>query len=171
MMAYSLRKMLVNPRFGSRRCRGICPPSKPRILLYPEIDFAPLAPRPEYLPRPVPMPWPMRRFVCFWPLGGRKLLRFISVQLSSGSPCLFFHDFEQVRHLRHHAAETRRIRTLDDTIYLLQAKRPHDIFMSLGRTDGAAHQLDLNFSFSHFCVSLDFWRATPFIISRSAARA
>src|SRR5207245_1881569 len=27
--AYSSRKIFLNPRFGMRRCSGICPPSKP----------------------------------------------------------------------------------------------------------------------------------------------
>jgi hypothetical protein len=31
-MLNSLRKMLVKPRFGMRRCSGIWPPSKPRIM-------------------------------------------------------------------------------------------------------------------------------------------
>src|SRR3954471_20333503 len=47
------------------------------------MDLAPLAPRPEYLPRPVPIPWPIRCRFCFWPFGGRRLLRFISCTLSA----------------------------------------------------------------------------------------
>jgi len=31
----SLRKILVNPRLGMRRCSGIWPPSKPRIMREP----------------------------------------------------------------------------------------------------------------------------------------
>src|SRR5438132_8625875 len=32
------RKILVKPRFGRRRCKGIWPPSKPRIMREPERD-------------------------------------------------------------------------------------------------------------------------------------
>jgi hypothetical protein len=31
----SFRKMFVKPRFGRRRCNGIWPPSKPRIMREP----------------------------------------------------------------------------------------------------------------------------------------
>src|SRR3954447_12313914 len=47
------------------------------------MDFAPLAPRPEYLPRPLPIPWPIRCRFCFCPFGGRRLLRFISLYLNA----------------------------------------------------------------------------------------
>src|SRR5690606_2572737 len=34
--------MLVKPNFGTRRCSGIWPPSKPTFLEYPDLDLAPL---------------------------------------------------------------------------------------------------------------------------------
>src|SRR5262249_47688693 len=42
---YSVRKMLVKPRLGKRRCSGIWPPSKPRRRREPERDPCPLWPR------------------------------------------------------------------------------------------------------------------------------
>src|SRR5207249_8767440 len=73
--SYSTRNGLWNPRFGTRRCSGIWPPSKPRLNLNPERDFAPLWPRPAVLPLPDPCPRPMRFFGCFIPGGGFRSLR------------------------------------------------------------------------------------------------
>jgi len=52
--------MVVKPRFGSRRCSGIWPPSKPTLWKPPERDFWPLLPRPAVLPCPEPGPRPTR---------------------------------------------------------------------------------------------------------------
>ncbi len=60
---YSVRKMLVKPRLGKRRCSGIWPPSKPRIRLEPEREPWPLWPRVEVLPMPEPIPRPTRLLV------------------------------------------------------------------------------------------------------------
>lgn len=38
-IAYSLRLMLVKPRFGKRRNKGNCPPSNPGLTLPPERAF------------------------------------------------------------------------------------------------------------------------------------
>src|ERR1700729_361554 len=57
--ANSTRKMLLKPRFGSRRCSGIWPPSKP-LMRTPERAVWPLPPRPACLPLPEPMPRPTR---------------------------------------------------------------------------------------------------------------
>src|ERR1700732_3875503 len=57
--ANSSRKMLLKPRFGSRRCSGIWPPSKP-LMRTPERAVWPLPPRPAVLPLPEPMPRPTR---------------------------------------------------------------------------------------------------------------
>src|ERR1700680_753337 len=56
----SLRKMLVKPRLGMRRCSGIWPPSKPRIRRIPVRERCPLCPRVEVLPMPDPIPRPTR---------------------------------------------------------------------------------------------------------------
>src|ERR1700683_4722608 len=77
-MLNSLRKILVKPRFGMRRCSGICPPSNPRIMREPVRERCPLCPRVDVLPIPEPIPRPTRlRFsVAFF--GARMFDKFIS---------------------------------------------------------------------------------------------
>jgi hypothetical protein len=50
----------LNPRLGKRRCRGVCPPSKPRGMLTLARFFCPFMPRPLVFPRPDPIPRPTR---------------------------------------------------------------------------------------------------------------
>lgn len=50
----------LNPRLGRRRCRGVCPPSKPRGMLTLVRFFCPFMPRPLVLPSPDPIPRPTR---------------------------------------------------------------------------------------------------------------
>ena len=76
---YSVRKMLVKPRLGSRRCSGIWPPSKPRIRLEPVREPWPLWPRVEVLPMPDPMPRPTRLRPVLAFLGARKFDRFFAM--------------------------------------------------------------------------------------------
>src|SRR3954469_19290824 len=78
---YSVRKMLVKPRLGRRRCKGICPPSKPRIMREPERERCPLCPRPDVLPIPLPIPRPTRFLFEFAFLGARMFERFIRFSL------------------------------------------------------------------------------------------
>jgi hypothetical protein len=80
---YSVRKMLLKPRFGRRRCSGIWPPSKPRIMREPERERWPLWPRPEVLPRPEPMPRPTRFLFEFAALGARNVERLVAMSLLS----------------------------------------------------------------------------------------
>src|SRR5579864_4036823 len=75
--AYSTRKGLVNPRLGTRRCSGIWPPSKPRLVRKPDRDLAPFVPRAAVLPWPEPIPRPTRFLGCFAPFGGRNLFNDI----------------------------------------------------------------------------------------------
>src|SRR3954463_14983367 len=75
--SYSTRNGLWKARFGTRRCSGIGPPSKPRLNLKPDRDFAPLWPRPAVLPLPEPCPRPIRFFACLAPAGGFGLPRSI----------------------------------------------------------------------------------------------
>src|ERR1700683_5208951 len=76
---YSVRKILVKPRLGRRRCNGIAPPSKPRIMYEPERDLWPLWPRVEVLPMPDPMPRPTRLRPVLAFLGARKFERFFAM--------------------------------------------------------------------------------------------
>src|SRR5580704_15046850 len=74
----SLRKMLVNPRFGIRRCSGICPPSNPRIRRIPVRERCPLCPRVEVFPMPEPIPRPTRLRFSDAFFGARILDKFIN---------------------------------------------------------------------------------------------
>ena len=65
-------KMLLKPRLGMRRARGIWPPSKPTRTLPPERAFWPLWPRPPVLPLPEPAPRPFRYACPDGALGGRQ---------------------------------------------------------------------------------------------------
>src|SRR5438874_2973568 len=75
MTVYSVRKMLLKPRLGRRRCSGIWPPSKPRMRDEPEREPWPLWPRVAVLPIPEPIPRPTRFLFSFAFLGGRRLER------------------------------------------------------------------------------------------------
>ena len=50
--------MFLNPLFGKRRYKGVCPPSKPGLIAPPERAPAPFCPRVEVLPIPEPRPRP-----------------------------------------------------------------------------------------------------------------
>src|SRR5712691_877342 len=70
-----------------------------------------------------------------------------------------------------HAAEAGCIRPLDYLVELAQAEAPDDYFMLLRRTDGTAHQFDLDLTF-HYAFS----GASPRIsrmatLSRNCSRA
>src|SRR3972149_9760362 len=65
--------MLVNPPFGRRLCRGICPPSNPGRVPPPERAFCPLCPLPEVLPSPDPIPIPRRLRFCLDPRRGFRV--------------------------------------------------------------------------------------------------
>src|ERR1700761_6948208 len=79
MTEYSVRKILVKPRLGRRRCSGIWPPSKPRIMREPDRERWPLWPRLEVLPMPEPIPRPTRFLPVFACLGARRLERFFAI--------------------------------------------------------------------------------------------
>src|SRR3954463_2937649 len=97
---------LLKPRFGSRRCSGIWPPSKP-LMRTPERAVWPLPPRPPVLPLPEPMPRPMR--VRFLRDPGRSAI-WLSFIVSQSS--LVGHDADEVLHLADHAARLRCVRQL-----------------------------------------------------------
>src|SRR6266851_3178901 len=112
----SLRKILVKPRLGMRRCKGIWPPSKPRIMREPLRERWPLWPRVDVLPMPEPMPRPTRFLFSLALRGARTFERFINPALvileTIASADVLLHNLQQVRHLLHHAADGRRVLAL-----------------------------------------------------------
>src|SRR5579864_7937057 len=122
-MLNSLRKILVKPRFGMRRCSGIWPPSKPRIMREPVRERWPLCPRVEVLPMPEPIPRPTRLRFSDAFFGARIFDKFINTLSSVSSSAMNLadlmarlHDLDQMRNLRDHAANRLVIRTLDHLI-------------------------------------------------------
>src|SRR6185369_3736459 len=100
--SYSTRKWLWNPRLGTRRCNGIWPPSKPRLNLKPERDFAPLCPRPAVLPLPEPWPRPTRKARLFLdPSAGFRSCRPNALSFFSMARLSF--DRHEVAHLEDRA--------------------------------------------------------------------
>src|ERR1700677_4221146 len=120
---YSVRKILVKPRLGKRRCNGICPPSNPRIMCDPERGRCPLCPRAEVFPMPEPMPRPTRFLLLFACLGALRLERFFDILSSlNAGPALparlayvlvLFDDPHQMGHSLDHATDGNRVLTLD----------------------------------------------------------
>src|ERR1700748_3768 len=89
--------MLVKPRFGMRRCKGIWPPSKPRIMREPLRERCPLWPRAEVFPMPDPIPRPTRFFFSDDFFGARSCDKFMTF-------LGLLNDLDQVGHFGHHAA-------------------------------------------------------------------
>src|SRR5919206_4408841 len=95
----------LKPRLGSRRCSGICPPSKPTLWKPPERAFWPLCPRPAVLPQPEPTPRPTRWRSLFEPGAG-----FSSFSFMLGL------DAHQMRDAVDHAADRGRVDELDHVV-------------------------------------------------------
>src|SRR3954451_10901858 len=133
--SYSTRNGLWNPRLGTRRCSGIWPPSNPRLFLKPERDFAPLCPRPAVLPLPEPWPRPTRFLACLAPLGGRRLLKFMTL----------LSDLDEVPHLEDHPARRRRVEQLHRVADPPQAHALDDLLLLPVEADGALAQRDFQF--------------------------
>src|SRR5262245_62207918 len=113
----ALRNGLLNPRLGSRRCNGICPPSKP-LTATPVRAFWPLTPRPAVLPLPEPMPRPTRRRVLRAP--GRSAISESFIALSSFASLADHAD--EVANLGDHAARHGRVGQVLDPADLVQAE-------------------------------------------------
>src|SRR5258708_6988300 len=112
--AMSSRVGELKPRFGRRRCSGICPPSKPTLWKPPERARWPLWPRPAVLPQPEPTPRPTRCRSLFDPGAGFRVLSFMSAL-----------DPHEVVHPLDHAAHRRRVGQLGDAVDLLQPEAAH----------------------------------------------
>src|ERR1039458_3915328 len=164
-MLNSLRKMLVKPRFGMRRCSGIWPPSKPRIMREPVRERCPLCPRVDVLPMPEPIPRPTRlRFsVAFF--GARMFDKFMTVFLQSASSRLsrswvlgvrsydprtetehLFHKLDQMRNLGHHAANGLVVRTFNHLIESGESQPLDHALLFYRGANGGAHPLQVNLS-------------------------
>src|ERR1700737_4288931 len=157
--ANSSRKILLKPRFGSRRWIGIWPPAKP-LMRTPERAVWPLPPRPAVLPLPEPMPRPTRmrflrepalsaislsfivRFLYPWPM--------ISTEDRSPlfgimPPILFLvDDADEMLNLRDHAANFRRILQLGDPADLVELEADQRRALRVVAADRAAGLLDLD---------------------------
>src|SRR5215472_14413619 len=117
--SFSLRAnmLFLKPRFGTRRCRGIWPPSKP-LMRTPERAVWPLPPRPPVLPVPEPLADLAR--------SGRRG-EFVKLHYNlhlvlpfQGKANSFLHHFDQMRDLGDHAAGRRRIGELGDAADLIE---------------------------------------------------
>src|ERR1700680_4393095 len=128
-----LRKMLLNPRLGNRRCSGICPPSKP-LMATPERAFWPLTPRPDVLPRPEPMPRPSRFLALVAP--GRSLISFSRMTLPLSSR-LVVDDAHEVSDLGHHAAHLRAVDQRPPLVHLVEAESDQRRALDAGAPDRA----------------------------------
>src|SRR5262249_8762890 len=118
----------TNPCFGSRRCSGICPPSKPTLWYPPARDFWPLWPRPAVLPWH-PNPRPTRFLLLLEPGAG-----LISLSLIAS---------HQIGNPGYHAAVGRGVGHFHRLAQLPQAEAAHARAMRLLAADGAVHQGDL----------------------------
>src|SRR5437879_222626 len=134
--AYSLRNRLVNPRFGTRRCSGIWPPSKPKYCLRPERDSCPLLPAVAVLPCPEPGPRPTRFGFLRDPFAGLRFDR------SSLRGTIVLHDTHEVRNGVHHAAHRRVVGSYHTMARVAKAERPEDALLPEGASNAAPVLLD-----------------------------
>src|SRR5262245_58424702 len=140
---YSFALSLLKPRFGSRRCRGIWPPSKPPRRT-PARAVWPLPPRPPVLPMPEPMPRPMRTRTLRDPGLSLSSLSRIEVRRSrclTLSSLVVDHPHE-VADLGDHAAHGGRILGRAPPAQLVEAEADQRLLLDLGPADGAADLLD-----------------------------
>src|SRR5580692_2533248 len=142
--ANSSRKMLLKPRFGSRRCSGIWPPSKP-LMRTPERAVWPLPPRPAVLPLPEPMPRPTRMRFLREPALSAISLSFIA--LSPYFPLLLVDNADEVLNLGDHAANRRRVLQLGDPADLVELEADQRRSLRVMAANRAAGLLDLD----HLC--------------------
>src|SRR5690554_3705859 len=117
---YSTRLWDLNPNFGTRRCNGICPPSKPTFRAYPERDFCPLWPLVEVPPFPEPGPRPILLRVLVAPFAGFKFDKFIILLFLSFYFNLFNHR-NQVIHFTDKPSNRRCVLMLNNAVHLGQS--------------------------------------------------
>src|ERR1700704_3791871 len=160
--ANSSRKMLLKPRFGSRRCSGIWPPSKP-LMRTPERAVWPLPPRPAVLPLPEPMPRPTRMRFLREPALSAISLSFIVgflylwIMILTEKPAPTFRDHapslflvdnpDEVLNLGDHAANRRGVLQLGDATDLVELEADQRRTLRVVAADCAVGLLDLD----HLC--------------------
>src|SRR5438445_9097947 len=142
-----------------RRCKGICPPSKPRRREYPRRDFCPLLPEPAVFPSFDPMPRPTRTLRWREPAGGCKFasvkerrsfgagvallcwprLRTPPRPLTVFLAIFLLHHFHEVPHLVNHAAHRRRVLAFHHLMQSPQAEA----------ADGLTHVIRAGYKTNH----------------------
>src|SRR5262249_46343953 len=121
----------------SRRCIGICPPSKP-LMRTPERAVWPLPPRPPVLPMPEPMPRPIRMRFLRAPCLGAISFSFIAVSLLSVDHA------HEVLDLVDHAARHRRSGQVAGTANLVEPEPDQGLALFFFAPHRAAGLLDLD---------------------------
>src|SRR5215210_3457273 len=134
--ANSSRKMLLNPRFGSRRCSGIWPPSNP-LIRTPERAVWPLPPRPPVLPLPEPMPRPTRIRSLRDP--GRS-----AISLSFIASSIPLDHADEMLDLQDHAARRRIVGQFLHAADLVQPETDQSLALRMMAPLGAAGLFDLD---------------------------
>src|SRR5262245_22861370 len=155
----STANILLKPRFGSRRCSGIWPPSKP-LMRTPVRAVWPLPPRPPVLPFPDPMPRPTRMRPWRAPALSEISLSFIAhfptwttedrrrrtdnfLLLSSVVRRLFSDYAHEVRDFGDHPAGGRRVLKLADATDAIESEADKGLALVVAAPDRAADLLDL----------------------------
>ncbi len=140
--AKSLRKMLVKPRFGKRRCSGIWPPSNP-LMVTPVRDFCPFTPRPPVLPSPEPMPRPTRLRTLKAPGIVGNIVQFHGVQSPVPNSFLsLVDDAHEMLDLGDHAARRRSVLQRGAPMQLVEPQPDEGLALIEAPPDGAADLLD-----------------------------
>src|SRR6195952_3743155 len=107
-LAYSTRLGFLKPTFGTRRCNGIWPPSKPILVLLPEREPAPLWPRVDVPPRPEPVPRPILFLFLVEPSAGLRLLKFMILDI--------FYCYQMINFF-HHTYDSRSSFNFNAVVY------------------------------------------------------
>src|SRR4051812_20837211 len=140
--------MLLKPRFGSRMCNGIWPPSKP-FTATPERLFWPFWPRPAVLPLPEPMPRPTRIRPLRAPALSRMSFSFMILALAFASSRAdriggLLYYFHHVGKLGDGAAHFRGVFHLDHAVHLAEAQADQRLLLAFRAADRRADLLELD---------------------------
>src|SRR5438105_2048237 len=134
----------VKPRFGMRRCNGICPPSKPRFWLLPERDHMPSCPRPAVFPCPEPGPRPILFTLCVDPGFGLSVL-MPDINLLLQNP-------HQMRNFCDHPSDGRCVFSFTRCIQLAEPESLHNQLLLIVEADRAPVVLDSQLACGRFLL-------------------